>query len=497
VAGAGAAGGRSTIAMEISALLDHASALEEAGRLEEALAEAWRALDLQPDDPRAKRMIARLLRFHPALASDDRKPDLERLLSDPDFDPDAITSAGWMLLIKQQKLSPGDDAQAIAEALENEPLALRLLHEGCVCVLDAELALTSVRRFLLFGERWPDFPLLTQALVAQAAHNGGAWPFNAKEHSALERGEAGAFAAAYFPERPSLSNGAAFGEVVTQAIADQYVGWPYPVWSRLLAPNPTTVPRMVEKLDGGRQSGLTVEADVLVAGCGTGHEAALLAKRFPDARITAIDISTTSLAYAAERCRGLGIEFYLVDLHEVARLGRRFDLISCSGVLHHLPNPEGGWAKLVEVLKPGGVMNIMVYSRVARLTVQAAQFHIADLRDQPVDDELLRTVRRRLIEKAPRFVAGSPDFFSLGGVHDLLLNRHEDPFDVPRIARAVDQLGLELLKFRLPTRAAEARYLREHPEDGLFRDVDAWAALERAEPFLFSEMYDFWCRRAL
>jgi len=437
------------------------------------------------------------LLFNPYLASEDRITNLEQLLADPDFDPDAITSAGWMLLLKQRKLSPGGNAIAMAEALEKEPLALRLLGEGCVCTLDAELALTSVRRWLLLSGKSPDYPLLTQALSAQAAHNGGAWPFDADERAALERPDSSAFAAAYFPERAPPSTGEIFGDTLTQAIADQYVGWPYPVWSRLLAPKPTTVARMVEKLDGGRPSQLPVEADVLVAGCGTGHEAALLAKRFPDARITAIDISTSSLAYAAERCRGLGIEFHLLDLHEVARLQRRFELVSCNGVLHHLADPEAGWARLVDVLKPGGVMNVMLYSRLGRLPVQAAQSHIADLRNQPINADLLRAVRQRLIEKAPRFVAGSPDFFSLGGVHDLLLNRHEDPFDVPRIARAIVRLGLELLRFRLPTAAAERRYRREHPEDCLFRDVGAWASLEKAEPFLFSEMYDFWCRRAL
>jgi SAM-dependent methyltransferase len=483
--------------MEIGALLDHASELEDAGRLGDALTEAWRALDLASDNPRAKRLVARLLRFNPALASEDRMTSLQRLLSDPDFDPDAITSAGWMLLLKQRKLSPSGDAKAMAATLEQEPLALRLLAEGCVCILDAELALTEARRWLLLAGRWPDYPRLTQALIAQAAHNGGAWPFDADESAALERPDSSAFAASYYSERLPPPTGKVFGEVVTQAIADQYVGWPYPVWSRLLAPKPTTVPRMVEKLDGGRPSDLPVEADVLVAGCGTGHEAALLAKRFPDARITAIDISASSLAYAAERCRGLDIEFRLLDLHEVARLQRRFELISCNGVLHHLPDPEAGWAKLVEVLKPGGVMNVMLYSRLGRLPIQAAQFHIADLGNRPINDELLRAVRQRLIEKAPRFVAGSPDFFSLGGVHDLLLNRHEDPFDVPRIARAMVRLGLELLRFRLPTAAAEGRYRRQHPDDRLFRDVDAWASLERAEPLLFSEMYDFWCRRAL
>jgi SAM-dependent methyltransferase len=478
---------------EIDILLSRASA-EEAEQPDDALAQAWRALDLAPADHRPKRLVARLLRGNPALASVERRADLERLLRDPDIDPDAIGPAGWTLLLAQRTLAPGGDPETMAASLENDSLALLLLSEACTSALDAELALTDVRRWLLLSGRWPQHPRLWQALAAQAARNGGAWPFDAEERAALEQSVGLPFAAAYLPPRPPPPQGERFDDAVTQAVADQYVRWPYPLWTRVTAPAPTTVPREVGKLDV-RARRLPVRAEVLVAGCGTGREAALMARRFPAAHVTAIDISAGSLAYAAGRCAGLGIDFQLLDLHEAARLGRRFDLIACSGVLHHLPDPEGGWAKLVEVLKPGGVMKVMVYSRVARLRVEAAKVHIADLRDRPVDDDLLRAVRRRLIEKAPGFVADSSDFYNLGGVHDLLLNRHEDPFDVPRIVRALDRLQLELIAFKLPTAADRARYRGEHPEDPLHRDVDAWAALEKTDPFLFSQMYEFWCRR--
>lgn len=479
----------------IDKLLSRASALEQSDRPKDALAQGWDALDLDPADVRAKRVVARLLRANPDLASARRKADLERLLSDPDVDPDALASAGWTLVLGQRSLARGGDPSAMAASLEQDPLALRLLTEACVASLEAELALTAIRRWLLLSSGRTKHPRLAQALIAQAARNGGAWAFGADERAALGRSDASAFAAAYLPPRPPTPPGERFDDSVTQAVSDQYAQWPYPVWSRITAPEQTTVPRVVEKLDGGRPSGLPVKAEVLIAGCGTGREAALVARRFPDAHVTAIDVSAGSLAYAASRCAGLDVDFQLLDLHQAARLGRRFDLIACSGVLHHLPDPEAGWAKLVGVLKPGGMMKVMVYSRVARLRVAAAKTHIADLREQPVDDDLLRAVRRRLIDKAPGFVAGSSDFYSLGGVHDLLLNRHEDPFDVARIVRALDRLGLELLAFRLPTAADEARYRVSHPEDPLFRDVAAWAELEKTDPFLFAGMYELWCRR--
>jgi SAM-dependent methyltransferase len=184
-----------------------------------------------------------------------------------------------------------------------------------------------------------------------------------------------------------------------------------------------------------------------------------------------------------------------LDLHDVAALRRRFDFISCVGVLHHLPDPEKGWAALVDVLKPGGVMQVMLYSAAARLRMQALRAAFCDLLQHPISDDLLREARRRAVARNAKGMVGSSDFFTLAGVHDLLLHRHEDPFDVRRIGRAIDALDLELLAFRLPNRHRRARYRADHPHDPLFRDRAAWEALEKAEPTLFSGMHEFWCRK--
>jgi SAM-dependent methyltransferase len=404
---------------------------ERAGRLVEAVREAWAALDADPDAAEAKSLISRIFRYAPGSAPTERQGDLQRLLADPAIEPAVLARAAWHLL-----LAPG------------QPLAHLGRDPAELARLDSE----------------PEAPI----------------------------------AAAYFPSASGPPATAEFGDPVTRAVAAQYEEWPYPPWSRITPPPPQTLPEAVEKLDRGRPSGLPVQADLLVAGCGTGREAALWALRFPAARIAAIDLSSASLAYARARCAANGIDridFRQLDLHDVADLGTKFDFIACSGVLHHLPDPERGWAALAAVLKPGGVMRVMVYSKIARLKVKAAQRHLADLRDRPVDAELLREARRRLIERAPDLLASWPDFYALAGVHDLLLHRHEDSFDVPRIARALDRLGLELLAFHLPTPAHRERYRRDHPADPDFRDFEAWAALEMRDPFLFQGMYNFHCRK--
>jgi 2-polyprenyl-3-methyl-5-hydroxy-6-metoxy-1,4-benzoquinol methylase len=75
-----------------------------------------------------------------------------------------------------------------------------------------------------------------------------------------------------------------------------------------------------------------------------------------------------------------------LDLHNISDLNEQFDAIWCSGVLHHLPDPERGRAALAAVLRPGGVMKIMGYSRIARLWVAAARTLIRDLACEPIND---------------------------------------------------------------------------------------------------------------
>lgn len=480
--------------------LESVRALDEAGDHAGALAGAWQALREAPEDGEAKRLAVGLLRRHPALAGAVWREEIARLVLDPAVEPISVARAGWLLL-----LAPGeslarapDDPAALAARAEADALVLRLLEQTYVAVLEAETILTRLRRWLLLSDRWPEFPRLVRALEAQAGHNGGAWLLDPEEEARLDGIAGTPIASAYRPRRAAAVEAPQFADPVTEAVACQYRRWPYPVWSRVTAPPPKTLPALVEALDEGRPSGLPVAAEMLVAGCGTGREAALLALGFPEARVTAIDLSETSLAYAAERCgaAGLsGIDFRAMDLHDVADLGVAFDFIACGGVLHHLPDPEAGWTALAGALKPGGVMRVMVYSKVARLRIRRARAHVADLAGRPIDDDLLRETRRRLIDKAPDLVAGSIDFYTLGGVHDLLHHRHEDPFDVPRIVRALDALGLELLAFDLPAPFHRARYRRDHPHDPAFRDVGAWSALENEQPFLFRGMYKFWCRK--
>lgn len=149
----------------------------------------------------------------------------------------------------------------------------------------------------------------------------------------------------------------------------------------------------------------------------------------------------------------------------------------------------------------------MVYSQLGRLDVRGARTLFRDLLNVsgdgmpidsvPCDDDLVRRIRLRLLthdEKGvPSGVLDSPDFSTIAATRDLLLHPREDPFNVTRIARALDQIGLRLLSFLLPTPVHHAAYNALFPEDPLHRDFRTWIRFEFLHPGVFRGMYAFWC----
>src|SRR5215203_4748463 len=129
-----------------------------------------------------------------------------------------------------------------------------------------------------------------------------------------------------------------------------------------------------------REFGAREGLDVLIAGCGTGQHAIEAGQRFAGAQVLAVDLSLTSLSYAIRKTRALGlknIEYGQADILKLGAIGRSFDLIESSGVLHHLADPAQGWGVLLSLLRPGGFMHIWLYSALARADIRAARAFIA------------------------------------------------------------------------------------------------------------------------
>ena len=114
----------------------------------------------------------------------------------------------------------------------------------------------------------------------------------------------------------------------------------------------------------------------------------------------------------------------------MGELGRSFDKIVCTGVLHHLPDPDAGLRALREVLEPDGAMHLMVYAAYGRAGVYMLQDYCRRLGIGHTDKEIrdLANTLTALPQDHPlaRLLGESPDFRSQDALADALLN--------PRIA---------------------------------------------------------------
>ena len=101
---------------------------------------------------------------------------------------------------------------------------------------------------------------------------------------------------------------------------------------------------------------------VLEAGCGVGAQTVTLARRSPDARFTAIDVSADSIAEAERRATREGIanvEFRRADIFDLPFDPESFDHVFVCFVLEHLSQPVAALAALGELLKPGGTITVI------------------------------------------------------------------------------------------------------------------------------------------
>lgn len=296
---------------------------------------------------------------------------------------------------------------------------------------------------------------------------------------------------------------------VSAAVQSQYEEHPYPRWTYL----PRYAPSVYHDAVAAEIPRYTPPAtplkgpiQTLVAGTGTGRHAIHLARHFYDMQVTAVDLSRRSLAYGEARAEALGLDniaFYQADilyLGDDAVHDQHYDVIECSGVLHHMADPLAGWQQLCQRLKPGGLMKVGLYSTRARAVIKRLRAVIADQGLAPNDADI-RRFRHSLLQQsadtrqtdlAP--LIQSVDFYSMSGVRDLLFHVQEHTFTPKELADMIESLPLDFLGFVLPANARRS-YQHFFPDDPMLNDLDNWERLEQDNPNLFTGMYQLYLQK--
>ena len=227
--------------------------------------------------------------------------------------------------------------------------------------------------------------------------------------------------------------------------------------------------------------------DILVAGCGT-NQAAVLAFTNPSAHVVAIDVSAASLShhrYLADKYALHNLELKRLPIEEVATLGRDFDLIVSTGVLHHLADPLEGMRALGGRLRDDAVLAVMLYARYGRAGVDMLQgvFRDLGLRQDEPSLAIVREALGDLDDSHPihRYMSMAPDLQFDGGLVDTFLHGRERHYTIGECVDLVTDAGLVFQDVFLKT-----PYHPFRPEESAFRAAIAalpreaqWSVMER------------------
>jgi SAM-dependent methyltransferase len=193
---------------------------------------------------------------------------------------------------------------------------------------------------------------------------------------------------------------------------------------------------------------------ILVAGCGT-SQAVIHAMREPDAQVTAIDISEASLGHSRELQQKYGVrnlDLRRLAIEEVGRLGEVFDEIVCTGVLHHLPDPDLGLQSLRAALAQDGALHIMVYAAHGRAGVYMMQEYCRLIGVRAAEDDLreLGAVIGALAEDHPLAAVArrAKDFRQPDSLADALLHPVDRAYTVPQLHAWLQRCGLSFARWR-------------------------------------------------
>jgi tetratricopeptide (TPR) repeat protein/ubiquinone/menaquinone biosynthesis C-methylase UbiE len=291
----------------------------------------------------------------------------------------------------------------------------------------------------------------------------------------------------------------------SQLVQSQYEENPYPRWVVTSRKGKENIRQKLQATFPHFTPPAFVDGPIrmLAAGCGTGMQAIQAALGYRDVEIVAVDISNSSLAYAARMARKYGvenIEFMQGDILDLAGLDRRFHVIECIGVLHHMEDPLAGWRVLAGLLVEGGLMQIGLYSEAARKVVVEARDIIRNeglaSDKNAIRDFRARVLRREWGDDLYQMSRNSPDFYSVSSCRDLLFHYQEHRYTLPQLRRELDELKLNFIGFKGFRNANTAGlYRSQFPQDTNMNNLELWERFEELYPNTFGEMYHFWCQR--
>ncbi|MGE5344041.1 MAG: class I SAM-dependent methyltransferase [Candidatus Omnitrophota bacterium] len=256
---------------------------------------------------------------------------------------------------------------------------------------------------------------------------------------------------------------------ITENVQRQYEKYPYPDddpdWDRPQLLVSGHLGLMCDVIWAGQRA--PEDLKVLDAGCGTGSAMVAMAMNYPNTEIVGVDFSQASLDKARrliDQYNVKNIRLVHLPIERLPELGRRFDFVSASGVLHHLADPAAGLKAIGDVLNPQGAVSIMLYGTYGRTGIYMLQDAMRLIRESEPDSNASADFSPEWIRFTHRLAQHVPPWHPMSarsrgremqegkdaGIVDLLLHANDIPFDVPSVYRMCETAGMRFHRWLFP-----------------------------------------------
>ncbi|HEY5558719.1 MAG TPA: malonyl-ACP O-methyltransferase BioC [Steroidobacteraceae bacterium] len=174
--------------------------------------------------------------------------------------------------------------------------------------------------------------------------------------------------------------------------------------------------QMIERLDW-----IAFTPEVVVdLGCGTGHAAASLSRRWPQARVIAVDFAPGMLREAARRTEAPRIERLCADAASLPLPDASADLLFCNLMLPWCDDPDAVFAEMARVLRPRGLLTFSTFGPDTLIELREAwraaddATHVIPFTDMhDIGDGLVRAGLVEPVLDVCRYTLTYPDLGSL------------------------------------------------------------------------------------
>ncbi len=209
--------------------------------------------------------------------------------------------------------------------------------------------------------------------------------------------------------------------------------------------------------------------------------------------MVAVDVSQPSLdhqQYLKDKHGLCNLELHLLPIEELPTLGRDFDLVVSTGVLHHMADPLVGMKALAGCVRPDGAIGVMLYAKYGRIGVELLQSVFRDIGLRQ-DDASVQMVKDTIAVLAPDHPVqsyrklGGRDLQSDAGVVDTFLHRRERSYTVDECVDLVTSAGLVfqgwLLKSPYYAHDLFAAPNLLYPAVNALPEAKIWSVMERIQ----------------